>query len=307
MKTGFAIALVQQLRVKFIFGGALFFLAGLLFALTLGAPSDPSKFLLGYLIFLFGHVSVSFTNDHFDLALDRLAHRTPFSGGGGALLHARELRSLVVPLAILFSISSVLLAILFKQMYGYPLWFPLFVIMGNLVGWVYSAPPIRLSRRGLGEPLTAAGAGIFMPGMGYLVATGTFDIPFLLLSLPLIAYGVLFILSVEIPDREADLLGGKRTLVVRCGRRACIRAIAVSAILATVLFIAFAILEISPDSLNWWVVAGASLLPLASAILGFLRGNYFRRDSIPGAIRNLYALIAFLVLTDLHLFLSILS
>jgi 1,4-dihydroxy-2-naphthoate octaprenyltransferase len=39
--------------------------------------------------------------------------------------------------------------------------------MGNLVGWFYSAPPLRLAYRGLGEFSTAATVGFLVPAMGY--------------------------------------------------------------------------------------------------------------------------------------------
>lgn len=35
--------------------------------------------------------------------------------------------------------------------YSYPSWMIVFILLGNLAGWYYSAPPVRLSQRGFGE------------------------------------------------------------------------------------------------------------------------------------------------------------
>ena len=45
----------------------------------------------------------------------------------------------------------------------------LFIIMffANLIGWFYSAPPVRLISRGLGELAVAWVTGFVIPGVGY--------------------------------------------------------------------------------------------------------------------------------------------
>lgn len=294
-------SVLRLLRVRFLFGGALFFLAGMLFAVVHGAPVETGKFLLGSLIFLAGHLSISFSNDYFDSPLDRLASRTALSSRSGALLRRPSLRRMAIRVAILLILLSVALGAVALFLYQYSFGFFLFVILGNLAGWFYSAPPLRLSYRGFGELLTVMGAGIFMPGMGYLVAAGTLDLPFLVFSLPLFAYGALFILAVEIPDREGDRLGGRQTAVVRFGRKRSFQGIAGAALAATVLYAGYGILGWYSPPVDWTILAACSLIPLGSGITGLVKNTYQRPESIPRAIFTIYALIGFLVLGDLYL------
>ena len=61
-------------------------------------------------------------------------------------------------------------------------------------------------------------AGMLVPGLGYLALRGAPDAGGLFLLLPLLLYGLASILSVEIPDVEADLLAHKATWLARMGR-----------------------------------------------------------------------------------------
>ena len=92
-------------------------------------------------------------------------------------------------------------------------------LAGLLIGWGYSAPPLRLSARGLGELSVGLGFGLIIPlGTAY-VQTAVF--------LPLAAWGGLpfaFLIALvlyinQFPDRRADLASGKRNMVVRLGAR----------------------------------------------------------------------------------------
>ena len=87
-------------------------------------------------------------------------------------------------------------------------WVTLCTEQGNLLGWFYAAPPFRLAYRGLGELSTAISAGILIPGMGYLAQRGALDSLGLLFAIPLMLYGLGFILAVEIPDESPDRIGG---------------------------------------------------------------------------------------------------
>ena len=94
--------------------------------------------------------------------------------------------------------------------------------LGALLGWWYSAPPLRLVARGLGEASTAATLGMLIPATGYQVMADRINPALLPFLFPLLCYGMIFILSVELPDMEGDRLSGKRTFVVRYGRKASV-------------------------------------------------------------------------------------
>lgn len=299
-------SLVGLVRPRFLLGGALFFLMGLLLAIILGAPFDLPRCLFGYAIFLAGHLSISFSNDYFDYAVDRLTKRTSLSGGSGVLFTHPSARSFAVRIAVLLIALSLTLAVLFLVIYSMNWSFLLFVLIGNLTGWFYSAPPLRLSYRGYGEILTILGAGMLMPGMGYFVASGTLDLPFLFLALPLLFYGSLFIMSVEIPDMEGDRLGGKMTFIVSHGRRVGSHIVTASAICATLLFMAYYTIRLWYPLIDWRVVSGISLIPCGISLGGLMQRPFQRPAAVRQALRTVYALMTFLILTDLYFIVEIL-
>lgn len=90
-------------------------------------------------------------------------------------------------------------------------------LLGAALGMAYSATPLQLSARGLGELAVGLGFGV-LPVMGAAwLQTGTFGFDSLLISLPLSCWVFNILLINEIPDIEADAAVGKRTLPVRWG------------------------------------------------------------------------------------------
>jgi 1,4-dihydroxy-2-naphthoate octaprenyltransferase len=290
------ILIVRMGRFRFLIAGFLLFSMGALFAVSRGAVFDPERFVLGYLVMGLGHLSVSYGNDFFDRESDRFGTPSAIAGGSGVLLAHPELAGAAYRLAVLLVIASLGAGMLYCVLYGAPLAFLAFVIAGNLLGWYYSAPPLRFAARGWGEAATALGIGVMVPGMGYLVAAGTFDTAFAVFTVPLLCYGVYFILSVEIPDREADRRSGKLTLAVMRGTGFCRRMVAFSALLATVWYFMLAVLlDGSP------LIVIFSLIPLAAVVRGALPGRSFSPSFSPHAEGNIAALVLFCLLADLSL------
>ena len=90
-------------------------------------------------------------------------------------------------------------------------------ILGLFLGWAYSAPPLRLAGRGLGELSVGLGFGLVIPlGTAY-VQLGRFDALALWAGLPFAFLIALVLYINQFPDRRADDASGKRNLVVRLG------------------------------------------------------------------------------------------
>lgn len=90
-------------------------------------------------------------------------------------------------------------------------------LSGLCLGWGYSAPPLRLNSRGLGEPALAVGFGSLIPLGAWFVQTSEIAFYPLLISLPL-ALLIMNILYInQFPDYQADKRSGKRHWVVRLG------------------------------------------------------------------------------------------
>jgi len=85
---------------------------------------------------------------------------------------------------------------------------------GLAIGWAYSAPPLALNSRGVGEACVAAGFLLIAMGTDY-VQRAAFSIAPLMAAMPyaLLVTNVLYIN--QFPDRRADEAAGKRHWVVR--------------------------------------------------------------------------------------------
>jgi 1,4-dihydroxy-2-naphthoate polyprenyltransferase len=300
---GWGKTVVQVLRLgrlHFVAAGLLLFLFGALLAGLHGADLALRRLILGYLAFFPAHLSVSYSNDYFDANVDSLGRPTLFTGGSGVLTANPQLRPLARRLAIGLMACSLVAGLAFTLVYDYPLWFLAYLLAGNALGWSYSAPPLRLSARGLGEIATTLTVGLAVPSMGYLVMQGRLDSAFWLMAPPLLLVGLAFILLVEIPDMEADRKGGKKTLVSREGRR--FGFVAVGALFAamTALFGVLAVLYPEhPARLD--AISAYALVPAVPAILAAVHRPVHRAVATRYVNVILVALVTFVAVTDAHL------
>jgi 1,4-dihydroxy-2-naphthoate octaprenyltransferase len=90
---------------------------------------------------------------------------------------------------------------------------------GLLIAWAYSAPPLALNSRGLGELCIAVAFGLLIVAGSDYVQRGSFDtFPWLIaVSYGLLTSSLLYIN--QFPDRKADEQAGKHHLVVRLGAK----------------------------------------------------------------------------------------
>jgi 1,4-dihydroxy-2-naphthoate octaprenyltransferase len=301
MKSALLINLLRVARPQFLIAGLALFVFGVSWAVLLGAPFSLSKILLGYLVLLPAHLSVSYSNDYFDVDVDKYNKPTFFSGGSGVLVDQPGLRKPAQWTAITLILCSLALGVVFQIVYSFSFWFSGIVVLGNLLGWFYSAPPFRLVYRGLGELSMMFSIGLLIPGMGYLVAGGQMNQNGLLFSLPLMLYGLAFILTVEIPDMEADRLGNKRTWVARKGRVFGFIMITASFLLATLFFLCFPWLTARIYPVDFRFLGLLSLLPLGASCSGMLRRPVEKRSSTRVVYGIMVTLTAFCLLADGYL------
>lgn len=89
-------------------------------------------------------------------------------------------------------------------------------LAGLFVGWAYSAPPLRLMARGLGEFAVAGGWLLIVLGTDY-VQRGAFAWAPFAVGLPYALLVAALLYVNQFPDYQGDRDGGKPTLVVRLG------------------------------------------------------------------------------------------
>lgn len=103
--------------------------------------------------------------------------------------------------------------------------------VGLFLAWAYSAPPLQLMSRGLGELTVAAVWTLVVVGADAVQRGSLFIVPvFTALSFGLLAANILLINGV--PDARADASVGKITLAVRAGRRGAVWLYALVTLLA---------------------------------------------------------------------------
>lgn len=143
--------------------------------------------------------------------------RTPFSGGKRVLvdgLLTRRETAVISVFAYLIGIGTGFLIVAARE--PKILWIG---ITGVVCAFLYHAPPVKLSYRGLGELAVAVCYGPLIVIGAFLVQRGQVTSEVLLASVPLGLLIAAFLWINEFPDCAADKVAGKRTLVVRLGRR----------------------------------------------------------------------------------------
>jgi 1,4-dihydroxy-2-naphthoate octaprenyltransferase len=277
------------------------YLMGYLLALLSGIDYDFTKFAFGYLIFGTAHLSVSFSNDYFDRQADRNSIKTAFSGGSKVLVEHPQLEALALKIASGLLLTSVVANVFFTFIYGYSFWFFIFSLLGGLLGWFYTAPPLKLAYRGLGELATMIAVGLLMPGMGYFVASGSIGPLFQAFILPLSCYGLFFIITVELPDVESDSNNHKKNFLVIWGRNAG-RKICVAATIMGTAFMIILLISGKTEVFDMGSFALFSMIPLIASITGLLGNIDNRKLLVRQVIVNMTSMILFLLLIDASLF-----
>lgn len=172
--------------------------------------------LLGLMLALLTHAAVNVINDvadhHNGTDAANTARVFPFTGGSrfiqNGVLSPGQMQSLGYGLLALVIAGGLYLV----SLRGLPLL--LIGFAGVMLGWAYSAPPLRLNSRGLGE-LSVAACFLLLPqGMAVLLS-GNWLPRLLWASLPFAVLTSLLLYINQFPDREADRLAGKWHWVVR--------------------------------------------------------------------------------------------
>jgi 1,4-dihydroxy-2-naphthoate polyprenyltransferase len=149
--------------------------------------------------------------------------RSPFSGGKRVLVDRLMTRKQTVVVAFTLYALGGIVGLLIALHEPRVLWLGL---AGAAIAFFYHAPPFKLSYRGLGEIAVMLAYGPMILCGAYLVQRGEIAPWLLHLGMPLGVAIAAFLFVNELPDARADAASGKRTLVVRLGKRRASRAFA---------------------------------------------------------------------------------
>ncbi|MEX0710680.1 MAG: prenyltransferase [Chloroflexota bacterium] len=219
------------------------------------------------------HLAINVSNDIFDTlsgADEANINPTQFSGGSRVLIYDLvTLRQLIaLDVVLLGGAVAIGLVLVWATASATLLWIG---VAGIALGIGYTAPPVKLVYRGLGEIAVAIGFGPIMLLGAYVVQTGSLSWEAAVASIPVAILVALILYVNEIPDRVGDAAAGKGTLPVRLPQG-----------VVTGIYLAAAVLAFAT------VVGGVigGLLPLAT-LLALLAAPLVWR--VYGGIRQFYA------------------
>jgi 1,4-dihydroxy-2-naphthoate octaprenyltransferase len=205
-------------RLQLLIGGFVFHALGTAMALYRGAAFDPGVFLWGQAAITSIQLATHFSNEYFDLTADR-ANPTPtrWSGGSRVLPDGKLPRWSALAAALVCSAIALVAAVtLALNRPSIPL-VPCMILLALILSWSYSAPPLHLHSRGLGEFTTALLVPGLTPLLGFYLQSHHLEVfPFLAIF-PLCCLQFIMLLMIEFPDEAGDRAVGKNTLVVRLG------------------------------------------------------------------------------------------
>jgi 1,4-dihydroxy-2-naphthoate octaprenyltransferase len=296
--------LVEIGRLRFLAGGFFLYTLGSLLAISTGIDFSIVYFLFGYAIMLPAHLSLSYSNNYFDTDVDKLNNPTAIAGGTKILINNPDLKPICKKIAIGLIILSIVLATVFVLLFSYPIIFLVFIVFGNLLGWFYSAPPLKLAYRGLGEVANMINMGLLMPGIGYWAISGNLDSFFLIFSIPFFVYGLDFMIIVETPDFEGDKKAEKKTLVTRLGRKNSYKVIIISLLSSSFYFLFLSYFGFYNSYISYSLIYIFSLIPLFVGIYGWFKQPFTKKIASNIAEKNMYALLTFIIITNIYLILS---
>jgi 1,4-dihydroxy-2-naphthoate octaprenyltransferase len=206
-------------RPKFLTASAAPVLVGSALGYAVAGTFSPVLFILAMLAIMALHAGANMANDYFDhISGNDWANKnpTPFSGGSrfiqNGILSPRATLAAALSALALGAAIGITIVLMTKSAF-----ILILGLAGLLGGFFYTAPPVRLGYRGIGEIIIAVLFGLLpVYGSCYLQTEQIDTLP----VLPGAVVGVLIFLVIfvnEFPDRLADAAVQKKTLVVLFG------------------------------------------------------------------------------------------
>lgn len=213
-------AFVRLARPHFLAGGLLLYALGALIARYEGYAISAGAYWLGQLFVTSLQQMTHFLNEYWDEETDRLNQsRTPWSGGSGMLAEGLVSRDAALTAGLVCLAAGAVAAAWLGLSYGVgPGVWALFTLI-FLGAYFYSSPPLRLVSTGLGELSASVLVAGLVPALGHMLQTGRPSSLVLVATAPLVVLHFAMLLAFDFPDFLADEAAGKRTLLVRVGRR----------------------------------------------------------------------------------------
>lgn len=218
------------------------------------------------------HAGTNLANDYFDhvSGCDRInKNPTPFSGGSRVIQEGLISPKKVLCASLISFFLGSAIGLYLNYVSGSNVIFVLGVI-GVFLAFFYTARPVQIAYTGFGELAVGIGFGPLIVMGSYFVQAQSLPVKAFFISIPVGILIALVLFINEFPDYAADMAVGKRTLVVRLGKR---RAVILYQCLLTFAYLAVAALVLLKFLPVFCLIAIASL-PLFLKAVKVSHGNY---------------------------------
>ncbi len=218
------------------------------------------------------HAGANVSNDYFDHKSTNddinKEFARPFTGGSRMIQNGLLTpKQVLIEALICYALGSAI-GIYLVIVKGLPiLWIGLF---GAVTSFFYTAPPLKLVHRGIGEIFIGLNFGVLMVLGTYFVQTGELSWVPVIASLPVSLLIMLILYINEFQDYNADLAVGKLNWVARLGRKNG----AIGYIVFIVAMYLTIALGIITGSLPVWSAATLITVPIAMKAIKGVQTNY---------------------------------
>ena len=221
-------------------------------------------FLLTLAAGIFVHIGSNIANDYFDhlsgtddINVDFVR---PFTGGSRMIQRGWMSPREVFAEAVVFFVLGGGIGLYLAYTRGIEVL--ILGVIGIGSGFFYTAPPFRFVSRGYGEVFIGLNFGVLMTLGAYFVQTQVLAWEAVIPSLPIAILITAVLYINEFPDHDADRDAGKRTIVVRLGRKRAAKGYVI--LMASVYF--SIIVPIVFYLSSWYTILGLATVP--TAIMG---------------------------------------
>ena len=227
------------------------------------------------------HAGANLANDYYDHVSGsdeiNVTRAAPFTGGSRFIQDGRAQPWEILAASLVSLAFGAAIGVYLAVVTGWPIL--VLGILGGATGFFYTAPPLKLGYRGMGEPVVFLDFGL-LPVLGaHYLQTGTFSTGAAVsgVSVGLLMTNVLWINQFQ--DLEADAAVSKRHWVVRLGRRASSRVHAALFALAYAAIIVGIVWRVLPA----WAALGLLSFPLAVRASSASRKHHDHLDRLTPA------------------------
>lgn len=251
---------------------------------------DLSSYLIGYLILFFIELATVLTNEYFDYPTDRINKNAGlFTGGSRMLVEGfikfKAVKKTILILLILIPPAVYLLIRESRRVPAMPAIFLVFT--GIILGLGYTAPPLKLTYRGLGELDVGFTHSPYVILCGFFFQTGRLNeyLPYLL-SIPLLFAVIAAIIMAGIPDYAADKSVSKKTLPLILGPERSSYLAIFFIVMAAAAFIMLCYFKI----ISGWPVKFLPFMLIHAAIIFFVTMKFIQSKNYDRKIDSLMQL-----------------